>query len=132
LAHWGLRPAEAQPFVASLSQVQRRSTGLVTDDEVAGLMRVDPFELCRLLPPFGAIVADADCVTMVADSMGFRQLFHSRPGVVGLGVMSTSGLLAGRARGASLDRVGVAVQSLLGWQLGQRTLLEHIRKMEPG
>ncbi len=95
-------------------------------------MRLDPSELSRLLPPFGAMMADKDIVTMVADSMGFRQLFHSTPGEVGLGVMSTSGLLAGRAREASLDRVGVAVQSLLGWQLGQRTLLEHIRKLDPG
>jgi asparagine synthase (glutamine-hydrolysing) len=130
LAHWGLDPVGDGRTLA-LSRVVRRATGAVAPVEVAELMATDPAALTRLLPPFAAADAREDAVRMVADSMGFRQLFHSEPGSAGPGVLSTSALLAGWTRGADLDRVAVAVQSLLGWQLGQRTLHEGVRKLEP-
>lgn len=130
LAHWGLGPLEAGSTLL-LSRVVRRSGGAVGPAEVAELMARDPAALTRLLPPFAAAGARRDGVTLVADSMGFRQLFHSEPGAQGPGVLSTSALLAGWTRGAALDRVAVGVQSLLGWQLGQRTLHEGVTKLEP-
>lgn len=131
LVQWGLPPADPVG-TRVLSPVARTSRGVVAEDEVAQLMASDPAALTRLLPPFAAVrVADGRAV-MVADSMGFRQLFHSDPGEGRRGVLSTSALLAGWTCGAPLDRVAVAVQSLLGWQLGQRTLLDGISKLAPG
>ncbi|TFD84567.1 hypothetical protein E3T61_19120 [Cryobacterium lactosi] len=95
-------------------------------------MRSNPQGLTRLLPPFAAVRGDDDGVTMVADSMGFRQLYHSTPAAAGAPVLCTSALLAGWHRGAAVDHTAVAVQSLLGWQLGQRTLLCGVDKLAPG
>ncbi len=130
MAYWGVTPVD-DGCTLVLSRVARRSGGVVATAEIAGLMRDDPQALTRLLPPFAAASADIDEVTMVADSMGFRQLFHSDPDSAGPATLSTSALLAGWTRGAELDRTAVGVQSLLGWQLGQRTLFDGIRKLEP-
>lgn len=131
LACWGLGPFDASGTVV-LSRVARRTAGAVADREIVDLMDRDPAELARLLPPFAAAGAGDGGVVMVADSVGFRQLFHSAPEEAGRGVLSTSALLAGGVRGRQLDLVAVGVQSLLGWQLGQRTLLQGIRKLTPG
>ncbi|WP_130177286.1 hypothetical protein [Cryobacterium sp. SO1] len=104
----------------------------MTSEEIAEGMRQNPGGLTRLLPPFAAVRGDERGVTMVADSMGFRQLYHSTPDAVGAPVLSTSALFAGWVRGAELDHTAVAVQSLLGWQLGQRTLLRGVDKLAPG
>ncbi len=130
MAYWGVTPAD-DGCTLVLTRVARRSGRAVAGSGIAGLMRDDPGALTRLLPPFAAAMARDDEVTIVADSMGFRQLFHSDPDTGGPGTLSTSALLAGWARGAQLDRTAVGVQSLLGWQLGQRTLFEGIRKLEP-
>ncbi|WP_158866149.1 hypothetical protein [Leifsonia sp. AG29] len=131
LAHWGLTPT-SDPRTLVLSRVSRRAGGAVDESEVAALLGTDTDALTRLLPPFAAAGVRDGSVVMVADSMGFRQLFRSRPHSAGRAVLSTSALLAGWARGAELDRVAVGVQSLLGWQLGQRTLFEGVRKLAPG
>jgi asparagine synthase (glutamine-hydrolysing) len=68
---------------------------------------------------------------MVADSMGFQHLFHT-PTAASDPVMSSSCLLAARTVGAQLDPVAVGIQSLLGWQLGQRTLFAGVDKLAPG
>ncbi|WP_153503477.1 asparagine synthase-related protein [Cumulibacter manganitolerans] len=115
-----------------LSKVCRDTRGTVPLAEIDEQLRRSPQDLVRLQPPFGAVHADGAGVTMVADSMGFQQLFHTDPEGSGAPVMSSSALLAGQALHAPLDRVAVAVQSLLGWQLGQRTLFEGVRKLEPG
>ncbi len=129
MAYWGVTPVDGGTLV--LSRVARGLQGAVAASEIAGLMGKDSHALTRLLPPFAAARAHDDGVSMVADSMGFRQLFHSDPDSAGPGTLSTSAVLAGWTRGAELDRTAVGVQSLLGWQLGQRTLFEGIRKLEP-
>ncbi|WP_434318702.1 asparagine synthase-related protein [Leifsonia sp. P73] len=131
VAYWGLRPVDGSSTIV-LSRVSRRATGAVPEHEVAELVAGDPGALSRLLPPFAAQGLREDGVVVVADSMGFRQLFHSDPAAGGPGVLSTSALLAGWTRGAEPDRVALAVQSLLGWQLGQRTLFEGVLKLAPG
>jgi asparagine synthase (glutamine-hydrolysing) len=130
LAYWRLQPVDCGRTLV-LSQVARRTDGAVSDREIAETIDRDPAALARLLPPFAAQGVRDGSVIMVADSMGFRQLFHSDPTTDGPGVLSTSALLAGWSRGAQLDRVAVAVQSLLGWQLGQRTLFDGIHKLAP-
>lgn len=132
LSYWGLDPIATDSAELLLSRVRRRSTGTVGDGEIRDLIRRNPIRLTELLPPFGAAASIDDGVMMLADSMGFRPLFHSGPAQGGVGVLSTSALLAGRIRSAPLDHVGVAVQSLLGWQLGDRTILEGIHKLPPG
>lgn len=127
---WGL-PLDAGSTWA-LSPVARTAEGLVGTEAIVAEMQSDPAALARLLPPFAAVRAGADGVTMVADAMGFRPLFHSDPAAVGPAALSSSALAAGRARRADLDPVAVGVQSLLGWQLGQRTLFDGIVKLAPG
>lgn len=128
LWHWGLDSLAADP-VLSLSRVRRRSeSGHVSDGDIVTAMRRDPRELTGLLPPFAAARGDEGGVSMVADGVGFRQLYYGADARV----MSTSAVVAGHASGARLDHHAVAVQSLLGWQLGQRTLFDGIAKLPPG
>jgi len=127
----GIEPLAADGRTLVLSRVVRDHAGAVDDARIAAAMRDDPASLTHLLPPFAAVRADSDGSVAVADSMGFRQLYHSSPSA-GTGVLATSALEAGRAIGADLDEQALAVQSLLGWQLGLRTLHEGIDKLEAG
>ncbi len=132
LISWGVTSLSPSSPIFALSPVMRTQSGAVSPAEVAEGMRENPAGLTRLLPPFAAVRADERGVTMVADSMGFRQLYHSTPDALGTPVLSTSALFAGWTRGAELDPAAVAVQSLLGWQLGQRTLFRGVEKLAPG
>ena len=129
--HWGLAKAFGDRPTFTISRVVRDTDGRVPDQRLAHLMRSDPDALTRLLPPFGAVSALDDRVTMVADSMGFQPLFHT-PIAAPNPVMSSSCLLAARTVGAALDPAAVGTQSLLGWQLGQRTLFAGVDKLIPG
>ena len=131
LVFWRVESLTSPMPTLALSRVARTEHGGVTPGEIADSMRDDPASLTRLLPPFAAVRGDARGVTMVADSMGFRQLYHSGPDASGPPALSTSALLIGRARSAKLDHTAVAVQSLLGWQLGQRTLHLEVDKLAP-
>lgn len=132
LVSWGLASLSETAPTFALSRVARTQHGTVDSAEIADAMSHDPASLTSLLPPFAAVSGDNRGVTMVADSMGFRQLYHSAPDAAGRPVMSTSALFAGWARAAELDDTAVAVQSLLGWQLGQRTLFRGVDKLSPG
>ena len=132
LASWGLTSLSSSTRTLALSRVMRTECAEVSPAEIAEGMRHNPAVLTRLLPPFAAVRGDERGVTMVADSMGFRQLYHSAPDAAGAPVLSTSALFAGWTRGAELDHTAVAVQSLLGWQLGQRTLFCGVDKLAPG
>jgi asparagine synthase (glutamine-hydrolysing) len=89
-------------------------------------------ELMRLLPPFGVVASDSlQGISMLADSMGFRPMYHTAVGAQPC-ALSTSALLVGRAIQADLDLRAVAIQSRLGWQLGQRTLWAGVTKLAPG
>ena len=129
---WGLDPLPGDDLAVTVSRVVRDTRGSVPADRVAALLRSDPAALTRLLPPFGAVSVRGEQVTAVADSMGFQHLFHTAPGQGPAPLLSSSCLVAGRAAAAALDETAVAVQSLLGWQLGQRTLLTGIGKLAPG
>jgi len=132
LATWGAEQRSSSATML-LSPVVRRTTGAIDTATVDEEMRGHPQALTALLPPFAAMRRDGDDgVTMVADSMGFRQLYHSAPGVQGPPIMSSSALVAAREAGSGLDEVALGNQSLLGWQLGQRTLFDGVRKLEPG
>ncbi|WP_375386207.1 hypothetical protein [uncultured Microbacterium sp.] len=133
LSQWGLAaPDSAENPVLIASRVVRRATGQVRSGEVARQMRVDARSLRDMLPPFAAVAAGTTGVQMVADSMGFGQLFHTDAGHSGASAMSSSALMIGRVAGLGLDETAVGVQSLLGWQLGQRTLFAGLSKLAPG
>lgn len=129
LVRWGLEALADDPVLA-LSHVQRTAAdGAVPDDEIVRAVHADPSGLvARMLPPYAIAHGDESGVTMLADWAGFRQLYHGDQ----VPVMSTSASLAARQAGAALDRGAVAVQALLGWQLGQRTLFEGVSKLRPG
>lgn len=129
LTAWSSPPIGDGPVLV-LSPVQRTTaSGRVPHREIAEEVTIDPEGFAqKMLPPFAAAIGDGSGVTMVADAVGFRQLYHGTR----LPLMSTSALLAGWHAGASLDARAVAVQSLLGWQLGQRTLFEGVSKLAPG
>lgn len=131
LWQWGLQSAGGDGSTFTVSRVVRDTDGVVPGSRIASLMRSDPDALRSLLPPFGAVSADGGRVTMVADSMGFQHLFHSS-GPATRPVMSSSCLMAARTVGATFDPVAVGTQSLLGWQLGQRTLYAGVDKLAPG
>ncbi|MET4637669.1 hypothetical protein [Mycetocola sp. 2940] len=132
LAFWGLTSLTVPTPTLALSRVARTEHGEVSSTRIAEAMRRDPASLTPLLPPFAAVRGADSGVTMVADSMGFRQLYHSSPDATQRPVLSTSALFAGWALSAELDHTAVAVQSLLGWQLGQRTLFQGVQKLAPG
>lgn len=131
LVHWGLSSLAPDAITLALTRVMRTARGKVSEDTIAAAMRTDPGSLTRLLPPFAAVRGDTSGVAMVADSMGFRQLYHGVGRSPNGEVMSSSALLAGWMSSAKLDPTAVAVQSMLGWQLGQRTLFHGIQKLEP-
>lgn len=131
-AHWGVIPLAEEPTVLPLSRIVRTTSGIVPDGELVSAMRADPEGLMTLLPPFAAVAAESDRVRMLADSMGFRQLYHTDPGATGEAAISTSALSIAQIRGCGLDHRGLGVQSLLGWQLGQRTLFAGVTKLAPG
>lgn len=132
LRYWDLdADDQAEPLLVPTGVV-RTARGAVQTREIRRALREQPAELASLVPPFAAVAGSPTGVVAVADSMGFRQLFHSAVDAGGPAVLSTSALLAGCARSAELDETGLAVQSLLGWQLGQRTLFRGIDKLIPG
>lgn len=132
LAYWGLTSLSAQAPVLPLSRIVRTTSGALSGQQLIDGARSRPEELMTLLPPFALATGDTHGVRMLADSMGFRQLYHTDPGAPGRAVMSTTALGIAEVRDCQLDDTGVAVQSLLGWQLGQRTLFSGVSKLAPG
>lgn len=130
---WGLDvTADREQTTLTVSRVVREARGAVGTERVGRLLRDDPAALTHLLPPFAAVGVSAEGLTAVADSLGFQHLFHSPSGRDGSAFVSSSSLVAGRLEAVPLDETAVAVQSLLGWQLGQRTLHEGVGKLLPG
>lgn len=127
LVRWGLEPVAAGPVLA-LSRLRWDAAGPVADGDLAAGAVAPGALAARMLPPFAILTGDGDGVTVAADAAGFRQLYHGDAAPV----ISTSALLAGWTTQAGLDRRAVAVQSQLGWQLGQRTMFDGISKLTPG
>lgn len=132
VAYWGLDPLDDAPLALALSPVVRTTEGAIAASTVTEWMHRDPTALTRLLPPFAAVSGCASGIVMAADSMGFRQVYHTTPGALGPSALATSAVQAARAHRSELDNAAVAVQSLLGWQLGQRTLFIGVEKLGPG
>lgn len=95
----------------------------------------DLVRLERMLPPFAALGLAPDGLRIVADQLGFRQIFFTTG--QNWGALSTSALLLARLRAAitgraiAIEHDAMLLQSQLGWQLGQRTLFDGVNKMAP-
>ena len=87
--------------------------------------------LVEILPPFAAAqIRDPNELVVSIDALGFRHLYLYRG--IGWAAISTSAHVLGDWLHAELDHQAVAVQSLLGWQLGVRTLYDQIQKIGAG
>ncbi len=114
-----------------LAASARRHERDLSPAEVGRLLRDDPSALAEVLPTFAAAGSTPSGGTSVAtDYLGFRHVFHGQRD--GRAIVSTSSRACAVELGAELDLDAVAVQSSLGWQLGQRTLFEGVAKLAPG
>ncbi|GIE88924.1 hypothetical protein [Actinoplanes regularis] len=127
---------ESGAFTVRLGKAARTRGGDVSTQALGILLRegakVDGAPLAALIPPFAAAHSDGpDAPVIVAtDWLGFRQLFWWQgPGVA---AVSTSALALRALAGAELDRPALAVQSLVGWQVGTRTVFAGVDKVPAG
>lgn len=89
--------------------------------------RAGSHSLAELMPPFAAVHIAKDGARAVTDALGYRHIYHrtgERWSAVSTSTLALAHLGAGR-----LDRNALAVQAMLGWQLGNRTLFEGITKL---
>ena len=127
---WGLPDWQFEHEAQLLCASTRRHERDLSPAEVRRLLLTDPSALTELLPTFAAAVSLPDGGTSVAtDYLGFRHVFHAQRD--GAGVVSTSSQACAAELGTALDLDAVALQSQLGWQLGQRTLFEGVAKLAP-
>ncbi|MFI1995236.1 hypothetical protein [Actinoplanes sp. NPDC020271] len=121
-------------FTVRLGKAARTRGGDVSTEALAVLLRdgvkADGSLLAALVPPFGAAHSDGASVVAATDWLGFQQLFWWQgPGVA---AVSTSALALHALAGAGLDRQALAVQSLVGWQVGLRTVFAEVSKVPAG
>lgn len=130
---WGLEGTE---LVADAAVVWPLSRGIrggdhdLTDTEVGALTRDRSTSLADLMPPFAAITAETRRLIAVVDAMGARHLYVTEGD--GWAAISTHPQALAMASGGTVDREAVAVQMMLGWQVGTRTMFEHVRKVAAG
>jgi asparagine synthase (glutamine-hydrolysing) len=132
LATWGLGAGRPTPDVPLLlSGTNWSESGSVPAARLGQWLSADSAEPPRpMLPPFAALGAAGDGLMLASDTMGFRQLFDRRG--PGWQALSTSARALAALGDGRLDREAMLLQSLLGWQLGQRTLFADVTKFGPG
>lgn len=127
---WGLAAWHSDQEAQLLCGATRRHEGDLSPAEVRRLLLTDPSALTEVLPTFAAAVSMPTGGTSVAtDYLGFRHVFHAQRS--GTAIVSTSSQACATDLSPGLDLEAVAVQSQLGWQLGQRTLFEGVGKLGP-
>ena len=131
LETWGLPEWDHGTDALLLGAAARRHEDDLSPADVHRLLLGDPAGFGEVLPTFAAAASTPTGGTTVAtDYLGFRHVFHAQRD--GTAIVSTSSHACAHALGAGLDLEAVAVQSSLGWQLGQRTLFEGVDKLGPG
>ena len=124
----GLDPARPLLLCRNARRREKELTPLDVRRLLAGQ---DTDGLAEVLPTFAAVDhVDETTLVAAADVLGFRHLYHGQGN--GFAVLSTSARAVGACLGKDLDREAIAVQSLLGWQVGQRTLFQDVSKLAPG
>jgi asparagine synthase (glutamine-hydrolysing) len=131
LETWGLPEWHRDQDALLLGAAARRHERDLSPADVRRLLLDDPDGFAEVLPTFAAAVSTPSGGTSVAtDYLGFRHVFHGERD--GTAIVSTSSQACALALGSGLDLEAVAVQSSLGWQVGQRTLFDGVRKLAPG
>lgn len=120
-------PTESGPLVLAVG-----ARGPATDLGAGDLIRIIDGDdaLAHSSMPLFAVLGyrtGSREVHLVTDALGFRQTYLARG--EGWAAISTSAVDLGRMTGSGLDRAGLAVQSLLGWQLGDRTLFRNVSRV---
>ncbi len=87
-------------------------------------------DLADVLPPFAALALDGERLVVATDLIGARHVYHRRG--PGWAAVSTSLQALATCANSAIDREAIAVQSLLGWQLGSRTMLAETDKLDAG
>ena len=131
LATWGLPEWHREEDALLLAASGRRHEQDLSPAEVYRLLAGEVSALADVLPTFAA--AASTCtggVKVATDYLGFRHVFHGHRD--GAAIVSTSSHACAIELGSGLDLGAVAVQSSLGWQLGQRTLFQGVHKLGPG
>lgn len=127
---WGLPGWQRDREALLLTASARRHERDLSPVEVRSLLLEDPSSLAGVLPTFAAAVRTPSGATIVAtDHLGFRHVFHAHGD--GAAIISTSSRACALELGSGLDLEAVAVQSSLGWQLGQRTMYAGVGKLGP-
>ncbi|WIM99575.1 hypothetical protein ACTOB_003233 [Actinoplanes oblitus] len=121
-------------FTVLIGKTARTRGGDVSTEALGVLLRagakVDGSRLAALVPPFAAAHSDGSTVVAATDWLGFQQLFWWQGD--GVAAISTSALALAALAGAGLDRPALAVQSLVGWQVGLRTVFAGVHKVPAG
>ena len=120
---------------AVLSDTRRRRDDALSVTDIGSMLTSvrpgsDPW--AQVLPPFAALAWDSDrgLVHATADPLGFRHLYRRED--AGWTALSTSARDLAGPGGARVDRDAVAVQSLLGWQLGTTTMFAGVSTLPAG
>lgn len=94
-------------------------------------MMANGAELATLLPPFAAAhrAGAGGPMILANDWLGFRQLYWWRG--EGAAAVSTSARALSVLANGKFDAVGLGAQAMIGWQVGDRTLFEHVRALPP-
>jgi asparagine synthase (glutamine-hydrolysing) len=130
-ATWGALATPPYGDALLLTATARRHERNLTPAEADRLILEERVELREVLPTFAAVARTPAGRTSVAtDYLGFRHIYYGRR--EGTAVISTSSQVCAAALRTELDLEAVAVQSALGWQLGQRTLFTGVTKLAAG
>jgi asparagine synthase (glutamine-hydrolysing) len=128
LASWGTGSVTGASPLLLTSEVRRRDEAQTPEQVARHLVGGDRDPLAQMLPTFGAVALGADAtVVACTDVLGFRQLFWRRH--ADWAAVSTSSRVLAALDEPALDLDAVAVQGLLGWQLGLRTLFRDVEKV---
>ncbi|MGC5020480.1 hypothetical protein [Micromonospora sp. DT47] len=94
-------------------------------------MIMDGRDLTSMLPPFAAVhrAHRSAPLTIVSDWLGFHQLFWWRGN--GVVAASTSARALAALADAGFDAVGLGVQAMIGWQIGDHTMFRGVRTFPP-
>lgn len=126
---WGGVPLAPGAALVLTEELRRHERELDATAVGRMLTQHDP-GLGEVLPTFAAVVLADGALTACTDALGFRHLYY-RTGA-GWAAVSTSARMLALLGGSSIDPKGVAVQSMLGWQLRDRTLFSGVRKVRAG
>lgn len=134
VAAWGEQPQEllGSGVAALVRQPITPDFRPFGREQIASLLLSDgPPSINDLLPPFAAAaLGDDGRLVAATDHLGLRQLFYAVES--GRVAVSTSSSALARWLGKGINHDALAIQSLLGWQLGDRTLFEGVRRVPAG